>query len=176
LSWACDHFIHYMSKYFLSAHILFGIFRGNDETILSASRSPDFDSEVKAYFTEWLQMLKPLLSTRKTVLAHIGGTLSRLGLNGRLRIFSPAPEALDNPYFDAWVIMLFRACCWGACHGFCARRTSTFRMVGKSTAYLYRITSTLSNGLWTIPHAYFLGVRRSSLNIELSAAKGWTCY
>ena len=51
------------------------------------------------------------------------GTLSRLDLNGRLRIFSPAPEfqtpeALDNPYFDAWVTMLFRACCWGACHEF----------------------------------------------------------
>jgi hypothetical protein len=39
------------------------------------------------------------------------GTLSRLDLNGRLRIFSPAPEfqtpeALDNAYFDAWVKML----------------------------------------------------------------------
>ena len=118
-----DRFIHYMSKYLLSAHIRFGIFRDNGETGLLASRPPDFNSEVKAYFTEWPQMLRASLSTRKSVLAHIGDTLSRLDLNGRLRISCPepefqTPEALDSPYFDAWVTMLFCACCWGACHEF----------------------------------------------------------
>ena len=31
---------------------------------------------------------------------------------------------------------------------------------------------------WSLDHfpCIFLGVRRSSLNIELSVAKGWTCY
>jgi hypothetical protein len=48
-----DRFIHYISKYLLSAHIRFGIFRDDGETSLSALRPPDFDSEVKAYFTDW---------------------------------------------------------------------------------------------------------------------------
>jgi hypothetical protein len=58
-------------KIFTKCTHTLGIFRDNCETSLSASRSPDFDSEIKAYFTECPQMLKALLSTRKTVLAHI---------------------------------------------------------------------------------------------------------
>jgi hypothetical protein len=52
-------------------------------------------------------MLKALLSSGKSMQFM----LSDRGL-------SETPETLDKFYFDGWVIMLFRAYCWGACHDF----------------------------------------------------------
>jgi hypothetical protein len=96
-----------LPKRVLSAHIRFGIFREGSETTISASQSPDYESEVKGYFAEWPKMLEYLLSRHHD---FPPGALRALGLQ--------TPQAVEKFYFDAWVTMLFRACCWGACHDF----------------------------------------------------------
>ena len=96
-SWVSIHGLKENSL--LSVHIRFDVFRENGETNLSASRSPNFDSEVKGYFEAWPDIVKALLT-----LPDPGETLP--------------PEACEIFFFDAWVSMLFRACCWAECHEF----------------------------------------------------------
>jgi hypothetical protein len=91
----------------LGVHLRFGIFRKDGETSLLASRSPDFESDVKGYFSEWPKMHDALLST-PTSAAGINIPMEESGTRGTLEQF----------YFESWFTMLFRACCWGACHEF----------------------------------------------------------
>ena len=107
--WAGDH-SEAVEMYIISLHIRFGIFRENGETNISASQNPDYDSEVKGYFAEWPKMLEAVLSTQDSVDSH----LKEWDLPPQFK----TTEALERLYFDAWVTLLFRACCWGACHDF----------------------------------------------------------
>jgi hypothetical protein len=107
-SWATDRFDGFREDALLSAHICFGIFRDGGETKLSTSRSPDFDSEVRGYFEAWPRMLQDLLAEPKT----------RYLSQANADFIFQTPKELETFFFDAWVTMLFRGCCWGACHEF----------------------------------------------------------
>jgi hypothetical protein len=99
-----SHSIALVDDLLLSAHIRFAMFREDGETSLSASRSPDLDSEVRGYFEAWTNISKVLLTE---------------GKGWKPNGFEPlTPEALETWYFDAWVTMLFRGCLGGACHKF----------------------------------------------------------
>jgi hypothetical protein len=86
----------------ISAHIRFGIFREKGETSISASKFPNYEFEVEGYFAEWPKMLKALLCSKdvfRKVERDLGDQECEL------------PAGLVTLYFDAWVTMLFRACC-----------------------------------------------------------------
>ena len=76
----------------LGAHIRYGIFRPDGETGLVAVQHPDYEADVEGYFAAWPQILADLADGQD--------------------------EVREEVLFDAWVVMLFRACCWGACHFF----------------------------------------------------------
>jgi hypothetical protein len=78
----------------LGAHIRHAIFRENGETTMLAAQSPhpDYEADVEAYFAVWPTILADLLDGKEDYHAKI--------------------------LFDTWVVMLFRACCWNACHFF----------------------------------------------------------
>ncbi|TVY84920.1 hypothetical protein LSUE1_G001851 [Lachnellula suecica] len=78
----------------LGAHIRHAIFRENGETSLLnfQKSSPDYEADIEAYFAIWPAILEDLSSGKDEYHAKI--------------------------LFDTWVVMLFRACCWNACHFF----------------------------------------------------------
>lgn len=78
----------------LGAHIRHAIFRENGETspLNAQTPHPDYEADVDAYFATWPNILADLSQGKN--------------------VFS------DAILFDTWVVMLFRACCWNACHFF----------------------------------------------------------
>ena len=83
----------------LGAHIRHAIFREGGETEIHASKNPEHERDVNAYFFAWPKILEDLKQD-----------------------ISIADGAHDSEFqkklFDTWVVMLFRACCWGAVHCF----------------------------------------------------------
>jgi hypothetical protein len=74
----------------ISAYLRFCVFHQTRPHLLVAE-NPDYEAEMKRYFDLW-----PLiLNDTKAQLFHT-----------------------EELYFDSWVTILFRACCWGACHIF----------------------------------------------------------
>ena len=75
----------------LGAHIRCAIFRENGETsILSVQhQNPDYEADMEEYFAAWPKILADISSGEDEFIL-----------------------------FDTWVVMLFHACCWGACHFF----------------------------------------------------------
>ena len=57
-----------------------------------AVQHPDYEADVEGYFAAWPKILADLADGQD--------------------------EVREEVLFDAWVVMLFRACCWGACHFF----------------------------------------------------------
>ncbi|TVY43401.1 hypothetical protein LOCC1_G004571 [Lachnellula occidentalis] len=77
----------------LGAHIRHAIVRiGRDPNLLKWLTLPDSEADVEAYFAVW-----------PTILADVS---------------YDNDEYDEQALFDIWVVMLFRACCWGACHFF----------------------------------------------------------
>jgi hypothetical protein len=96
-----------IQKAVLSVHIRYGIFRENGETGVEASLSPRFDLEIEGYFKAWPDMMEALLDV------HM--------MEPQLLNVYPegwSSEIVEKFCFDIWITMLFRACCWGACHEF----------------------------------------------------------
>jgi hypothetical protein len=95
-----------IKDYLLCAHRRFDIFREDGETSLPASRSPDFDSEVRGYFEGWPNMNKALLAeSRSKTFSWPERDLEHM-----------ATEEREILLFDGWVTMLFRGCLNGAGH------------------------------------------------------------
>ncbi|KAH8597676.1 hypothetical protein B0O99DRAFT_617935 [Bisporella sp. PMI_857] len=83
----------------LGAHIKHVILRDGGETEVQATHDPEYEREVLSYFLTWPGILQDLEDEH----------------------FCSSPlqsDELRRLYFDTWVVMLFRACCWGACHRF----------------------------------------------------------
>lgn len=81
-----------INRILISAYLRFCVFRFQqiDQNVLVAE-NPDYEAEMKRYFDLW-----PLI----------------------LNNMRAEPFHTEELYFDSWVTMLFRACCWGACHVF----------------------------------------------------------
>jgi hypothetical protein len=60
-------------------------------------------------------------------------------------IESLTPKGLEIFLFDAWVTMLFRGCCWGACHEFVPGERVPSEWWGSQFADLYWMTSTFES-------------------------------
>jgi hypothetical protein len=78
----------------LGAHLRHAIFRENGQmsTFAGPSPYPNYEADVEAYFAVWPTILADLSDGKEDYHAKI--------------------------LFDTWVVMLFRACCWSACHFF----------------------------------------------------------
>ncbi|TVY17056.1 hypothetical protein LARI1_G004501 [Lachnellula arida] len=78
----------------LGAHIRHITLRENEETgsLNWQTLHPDYEAEVKEYFALWPNIMADLADGKY--------------------------EYYEKALFDTWVVMLFRACCWGACHFF----------------------------------------------------------
>ena len=83
----------------LGAHIRHAIFRVEGETEVHASQNPDYEGDVTAYFFAWPKILEDLQ----------GDIFNTEGIRD---------DEFRKKLFDTWVVMLFRACCWGSIHCF----------------------------------------------------------
>lgn len=81
----------------LGVHIRFAIFRENGENDMQQVSNLNYEADMKGYFEMWPKIFKGMKE------------LDPPGFWG------PQSEEL---LFDMWVSLLFRACCWGACHVF----------------------------------------------------------
>lgn len=82
-----------MYRRLLGAHIRQSIFNIDAELML-AIQNPDYGADVEGYFAAWPRILEDVTNT------------------------GPPEDSSPRELFDTWVVMLFRACCWGACHCF----------------------------------------------------------
>lgn len=109
-----------LERWILSVHIRLGIFRENGETTIAASRSPHFDSEIESYFETWPDMMNALKSHPAIQNLWPHNTQAK----------GSTSEDLEKLCFDIWITMLFRACCWGACHYFVPGERVPLKWVG----------------------------------------------
>ena len=98
-----------LSTYFvlLSAHFRFAVFARPDDRNRAMRES--FDGRLDGRLDEI-----PIFATN--IKAHL--TLFPTILRNLKREHKPNTAAADEEVFDMWMTMLFRACCWGACHSF----------------------------------------------------------
>lgn len=92
----------------LGAHLRLAIFHQTDESVdLQYLQRPDYNLEMEKYFKLFPE-----------ILAHLK------------REHEICTDDFDQEIFDLWVTMLFRACCWGACHSFVPGERVPFEYYG----------------------------------------------
>ena len=83
----------------LGAHIRNAIFCEGGGPVVHASSSPEYEWDINSYFFAWPKILEDFQKD----------TFDADGTQN---------DDFRRRLFDTWVVMLFRACCWGAVHCF----------------------------------------------------------